>query len=1131
MQSRPDSFRPSLSTSADLEADQTEFFRRNLSPDALPSSTEDAIAALSLARDKPSATAALLEPIQERQVARRRRKARPKEAVAPFPPVQAVRGFSKFGRAARKDVSGDNNGRNGEKREGLGQSDEQILGMSAEQLAEAHAEIESLLSADSIKFLKERGKGGPYQNQLTETTKAHEKTKNGYSEGTRSYSDDKLTNRGEKEQDQDNIEREVGEAEKRMWMTDANENVGDQEEVDSLVATAVKDLGALGERRFDLEGEALSPEEANTLPMHLGLHHHGSAPTMAGYTLADLLLLTRSSVVTQRVLALRILTVLVRRHRSEVLEPLVKSGGLALVFAEFPAYAAFESARTVQTTYVDAVEAIIGDFWDIPEEELVPGLYFASRFYTGSLWEQQNPSVEVLARSGCLGLLANIARASAHRTDEEGLTRRSLSMIRAIAKTSVAAARTIVEVDSLPGKILQQLACNSDFVNSSPILLSCDALAQAVVNTGLENDEALQILDETVLNDEFLRKLSLHLAWFSEDRFLSPPPRKRNAALGALRMFRAAMAFERGVMPFTSIVQNVCQLSQDVETSAESYLALEAYAHTLYTLASTTSDSESAKTESRRTKLEHGFAADQLVGLIPIAISSARLFTSLRSPGDVISISRKAAAGHFTATVLGTTTIPVNRNIVAQLLSDCSATALKMVSHVEEARAVNQQQKCHETLMHVQGLASVSHAGVRMLSKVSLDPLYAKRELLSLVDCAKFEGLVLGGASSLNPWRPIANVCVEWVASLAKVNGTRETVAYGIELLPMLFDPQVVLDLLSRCILMAKALSEVSNRISLEIARKCAEDLLPIVLSELKPTSSEEKQKFQYTKSDKETQLDEPGLISLRGLLELWITHAETPDSWLWISKAFYDAKFVTATELFHCLLKSPAKFFLDDEYLCLLFILAEEAYVTERKLLQREETVLSSVSTTRSSESVEALQAMTECLASRGPQPANMSKKPDYLASVVLSVMCDTQADVSLRLSMWRKTIIECGGGMLFQNARYIPTSTGSPGTSASREDDSMLFAFSNAIVEGLLQGERCPNALAAVLAMRFDDALRNGDQGHVLDPLKESLNGESQGTILSTVRVILNSERNEASTSMMSKWVQERMTYLDQT
>ena len=59
--------------------------------------------------------------------------------------------------------------------------------------------------------------------------------------------------------------------------------------------------------RFDLDGKPIPVELSSSLPTHLGLHHHAEGEH-AGYTLDDLLLLSRSTVPAQRASILRVLT-------------------------------------------------------------------------------------------------------------------------------------------------------------------------------------------------------------------------------------------------------------------------------------------------------------------------------------------------------------------------------------------------------------------------------------------------------------------------------------------------------------------------------------------------------------------------------------------------------------------------------------------------------------------------------------------------------------------------------------------------------------------------------------------------------------------------------------------------------
>ena len=64
--------------------------------------------------------------------------------------------------------------------------------------------------------------------------------------------------------------------------------------------------------RLDLDGTPISSELGSTLPTHLGLHHHAEGEH-AGYSLDDVLLLSRSTVPAQRASMLRVLARFARR--------------------------------------------------------------------------------------------------------------------------------------------------------------------------------------------------------------------------------------------------------------------------------------------------------------------------------------------------------------------------------------------------------------------------------------------------------------------------------------------------------------------------------------------------------------------------------------------------------------------------------------------------------------------------------------------------------------------------------------------------------------------------------------------------------------------------------------------------
>uniref|UniRef100_A0A8B9KI32 RNA polymerase II associated protein 1 n=1 Tax=Astyanax mexicanus TaxID=7994 RepID=A0A8B9KI32_ASTMX len=68
--------------------------------------------------------------------------------------------------------------------------------------------------------------------------------------------------------------------------------------------------------RFDFSGSVIPPTQ--DLPTHLGLHHHGEEPELAGYSLQELFLLSRSQLTQQRTLALNTLAQILSKARAGV---------------------------------------------------------------------------------------------------------------------------------------------------------------------------------------------------------------------------------------------------------------------------------------------------------------------------------------------------------------------------------------------------------------------------------------------------------------------------------------------------------------------------------------------------------------------------------------------------------------------------------------------------------------------------------------------------------------------------------------------------------------------------------------------------------------------------------------------
>ncbi|XP_017332587.1 RNA polymerase II-associated protein 1 [Ictalurus punctatus] len=113
--------------------------------------------------------------------------------------------------------------------------------------------------------------------------------------------------------------------------------------------------------RFDFSGILLPPTE--DLPTHLGLHHHGEEPELAGYSLQELFLLSRSQLTQQRSLALNTLAHILSKARvgeyssclkGNVLASLLDAGLLFLL-----RFSLDDSVEGVMSAAVRALRALL----------------------------------------------------------------------------------------------------------------------------------------------------------------------------------------------------------------------------------------------------------------------------------------------------------------------------------------------------------------------------------------------------------------------------------------------------------------------------------------------------------------------------------------------------------------------------------------------------------------------------------------------------------------------------------------------------------------------------------------------------------------------------------------------------
>ncbi|XP_064193021.1 RNA polymerase II-associated protein 1 isoform X2 [Anguilla rostrata] len=109
--------------------------------------------------------------------------------------------------------------------------------------------------------------------------------------------------------------------------------------------------------RFDFNGNLIPPTE--DLPTHLGLHHHGEEPELAGYSLQELFHLSRSQVIQQRSLALTTLArILTKAHLGDFTSCLKGSVVSAMLDAGLLFLLRFSLDDSVEGVMAAAVHAL-----------------------------------------------------------------------------------------------------------------------------------------------------------------------------------------------------------------------------------------------------------------------------------------------------------------------------------------------------------------------------------------------------------------------------------------------------------------------------------------------------------------------------------------------------------------------------------------------------------------------------------------------------------------------------------------------------------------------------------------------------------------------------------------------------
>lgn len=246
------------------------------------------------------------------------------------------------------------------------QNEAKIEGMSEEEIAQAQQELLASLSPDLVRMLQSRNSGAPAPekssrskpaertatSQPDETepkSKAERKTET--AAGSSSVYDPLVTL---KEQLKAKESLYAGSVEKGAAM--ALNEVQDTRKKIQWMEAVKKDKGredGVYSMRFDFHGAEITADTA--VPVHRGLHHHGDDPLKPGYTLSELLYLSRSTVPAQRVAGLRTLSRVLRRclggNREEAFPPVVRNKILQVCVE-------FDLVSFIRTSLDDAQETV-----------------------------------------------------------------------------------------------------------------------------------------------------------------------------------------------------------------------------------------------------------------------------------------------------------------------------------------------------------------------------------------------------------------------------------------------------------------------------------------------------------------------------------------------------------------------------------------------------------------------------------------------------------------------------------------------------------------------------------------------------------------------------------------------------
>lgn len=1018
---------------ADIGADEQAFrAERNLDEDQNLSSTS---------------SSAFRAPVTERKPTRRLRRKR----VSPshpsgFPtPVSAFDSSKSQYARNRIDVPTRSHFAKGD---GFSEADLRIASMTEHEVQDAVSEIHERFSPEIIEFLKRRSstemKDRKYDIE-DQNPRPHQSSSNRSNILPTEVSD--LVHSGV-----------VVENEKLLWTMNPTSVDEFQLKLDNVLVECNRRLGCMGKCRFGFDGLQLSCEQVSNLPSHLGLHHHGAKPADAGYTISELILLSRSTVRGQRIIAFETLARVFKNNAPHVGKLLAEAGALSLMFMKLDEkQSSIDMATGI--ALLSAAEASLGGFEVTPVSELTHDSYFASYFYSPFAPKNMDPVLVSLLESDLVSILVQLAR-SCFTTSASDECARILNLIRFII-CNCDLKHGCALLSKLNISYLLDIVFDRAITEST--YLACDTLAQLVLFTGWGNPENSSV-KAILLSDRCLRAVSSHLQMYLVPRSKLDCITLLTGA-ASTRVLRAALVFDAGTVPFfdsLSALTVLCNPNCGTEITdsigcvmAECFRAMETYIHSLYSKLAHHHDTSNA-TDMRAESLRF---LKQLELLVPfhqyanriVALGSFRHRTQL-----------KAAALHFVGSFTSMFRKAVSVDDPENVLHNVKE-AIHAVIHEEF------------TAIELQDVLSFVHGAGRKLMKFSLPVSTVAQICKSLLSISRDKSEDLSLIRSV-----VANTATDWLVKLSRMAPDLNTARLAIDLIPHSEEPQFFMELLFKCIIHSKFLVSYSSDGCSSTAHQYVEKLSERTLQWL----HNERSILEHKKTQSLTKLE----LVVRSWFESAQSTGGTDDvteEGAAASEALISSNLISASSLYRVLpFASPSSFLKGSRFAKLVFLCGRKTF--QKQLVAFDSyvsTKISAQSSERPNLLTNRLIVLCDALTDRGPFISdNSGIFDDTLATMVLNVMCRHDAHTSLRLHLWRSAVRDCGGGTLFNHAELFDESSFYKNND---EDDEVIAEYCFSIANGLMRRNRCPLHLRKIVFSRVSERLNCEDRRNALSPL----------------------------------------------